>query len=303
MLNKKPTKRKAQKRRRWALAAAAVAASLLVAVLATLFLVFTSQGRSLGSHIPGFDHFAYTVRSYVRSMSIVRYVRSRESERPTIPEASAYGIDVSRYQDDVDWEEVRAIEFIPITRRQTEDRKLRQDSEPIHFVFVKATEGTKYVDPNIEINRAGVRSNGMIYGAYHVLTMGDSRQQAENYIRNSGVGKGDMVPVIDIEESILGSRPLKSVREKLDEVSAILSTHYRVRPIIYCGYKYSETLLTDKQRQQPLWLARYTNLGRPEGADIWQFTDRGTVEGIDTDVDINALYAERFKLKDYILRK
>lgn len=50
-------------------------------------------------------------------------------------------------------------------------------------------------------------------------------------------------------------------------------------------------------------VARYQVRERPERADIWQFTESRLVPGIGSMVDLNALYTDRFRLSDYVLRK
>lgn len=57
------------------------------------------------------------------------------------------GIDVSRYQGNIDWAKVKA--------------------SGITFVFIKATEGRTYVDPNFEKNVTGALAAGMMVGTYH----------------------------------------------------------------------------------------------------------------------------------------
>jgi lysozyme len=60
------------------------------------------------------------------------------------------GIDVARYQENVDFPAAF--------------------SAGIHFVFMKATEGKDYVDPNFRVNWERARQSGMPRGAYHFMT-------------------------------------------------------------------------------------------------------------------------------------
>ncbi|WKL00296.1 GH25 family lysozyme [Paenibacillus amylolyticus] len=57
------------------------------------------------------------------------------------------GIDVSRYQGNIDWAKVKA--------------------SGMTFVFIKATEGQTYTDPNYQKNVTSALAAGMLVGTYH----------------------------------------------------------------------------------------------------------------------------------------
>ena len=59
------------------------------------------------------------------------------------------GIDVSRWQGEVDWNRV--------------------ESAGIRFAFVKATQGAREVDPRLERNWSGLGRTKIVRGAYHFL--------------------------------------------------------------------------------------------------------------------------------------
>ncbi len=213
-----------------------------------------------------------------------------------VPVATAYGIDVSRYQDTIAWDEATHIPFSITSRRQRAVE--RTASVKISFAFVKATEGGDYVDPNIATNRNGIRASDLLFGAYHVLTYADATAQIANFIRNSGLRVGDLVPVVDIEESIVGKHG-EEVRAVLKRVLRGLESHYGAPPIIYCSNSMAEAVLTTEFSRYPLWIARYMTTEKPARADIWQFSDDGDVPGIGRSVDLNALYGNRYSLQDY----
>lgn len=219
-----------------------------------------------------------------------------------MPVAPTYGIDISRYQGEVDWEKLRAIPYDPITRRQ--DRGANGAEVNIGFIFAKASEGADHVDPNIDINREGARGLSIPFGAYHVLTMADAKKQAQNFIRTAKLRRGDLTPVIDVEDGILGSLDVKTVRNKILGVAKCLEREYGRKPIIYSSVKLLERLHDGgKLAGYAFWVARYQVKDRPKGADIWQFTESGLVPGIGATVDLNALYTDRYRLSDYVLSK
>lgn len=68
--------------------------------------------------------------------------------------------------------------------------------------------------------------------------------------------------------------------------------------MIYSGKSFLETQL-DEKRLKPyaLWIARYNSyLGRDAG--IWQYTDKGKVNGISGNVDMNLAYVDYAALID-----
>lgn len=262
---------------------AIVAALVSALAVAVFLLVFTARGRALGRRMPFYDRLQRILFGGAK-----------------VPEADAYGIDVSRYQGDIRWDDVRLIPFNVTTRRQGADDTSAAVS--IGFIFAKATEGADYQDPCIEANRRGIRSTGALFGAYHVMTMANAEEQADNFISHSGLRRGDLTPVIDLEEALLGDYGVIAVRKVLASVAKRLKNHYGKRPIIYTSQSYAAKLLDGGGFDgYPLWIARYSVAEPPDGADVWQFSENGQIPGICVPVDLNALYATRFRLSSYII--
>jgi lysozyme len=259
-----------------------VMAVLVAGVL--IWLVGTSPwGRSLFRKLPGEIQRVFT-------------------GGPLVPIATGYGIDVSRYQETIDWSQVKTINYNIMTRRQGAEEKSAHAE--IEFVFAKATEGANYEDPQITYNRDGIRKAGLSYGAYHVLTFADTTKQAKNFIRVAKLRKGDFVPVIDMETSMLGGTFNAKVEKTLRGVANALEKKYGQKPIIYCP-----TILVTELRKKEwakdytLWIPHYSAITRPSGADFWQFSDKGTVDGIPGVVDLDCYYGDRSKLRGLILKK
>lgn len=263
----------------------AIGLTALCAVAAVAFLLFTDTGVRIGRYIP----FYQTIRYYFY-------------EGPKMPEADGYGIDISHYQGTIDWGSLGQIPYNLATQRQ--GRAQSTASVSISFVMIKATEGANHQDKRHAENIENARKAGFVVGAYHVMTMRDGDEQADNFIANSGLQKGDMAPVIDLEESILGGKDKADVRKILKRIVTRLKKEYGVKPIIYCSHKFNSVLgCRESFPDNPLWVARYATDTRPEGADIWQFTDIGDIPGINSVVDLNALYCNRYRLSDLIIKK
>ena len=98
-----------------------------------------------------------------------------------------HGIDVSHYQGDIDWEVLRNQGTI--------------DDCPVRFVMIKATEGTTNVDDKFENNFFQAREYGFTRGAYHFYsTHSPAADQARFFIQNVKLEKGDLPPVLDVEQ-------------------------------------------------------------------------------------------------------
>src|SRR5689334_22721604 len=120
-----------------------------------------------------------------------RYRKAKFTRYPEfgilIPENySIHGIDVSKYQDMIAWEEVKAM--------QVKNVKLG-------FSFIKATEGIGNTDPWFKRNWKKAGEQDMIRGAYHFfIGSKDGKMQAENFIDKVDLKPGDLPPVLDIEQ-------------------------------------------------------------------------------------------------------
>lgn len=97
---------------------------------------------------------------------------------------SIHGIDVSKYQNNINWKSVKAMQV---------------DNIKIGFVFIKSTEGLNMVDMNYRKNWFYAQEENITKGAYHFFICSKSgKVQAENYIETVKLKKGDLPPVLDI---------------------------------------------------------------------------------------------------------
>ncbi|GAO42811.1 glycoside hydrolase family 25 protein [Flavihumibacter petaseus] len=189
-------------------------------------------------------------------------------------EFSIHGIDVSKYQDRINWEAVKEMEV--------EDVR-------IGFVFIKATEGLGNMDACFRRNWEKSAEAGLPRGAYHFfLAPKSGAEQAENFIRRVELKRGDLPPVIDVEQSygVSGDKLRTEVKAFLDRVEA----HYGVKPIIYTNVDFYNRYLKDQFDQYPLWVAHYLRKDRPRIARnwaFWQYSESGNVNGIRPRVDFN----------------
>lgn len=200
-----------------------------------------------------------------------------------------HGIDISHYQGKIDWELL------------THNREAKF---PIHFIFLKATEGGDHGDDTFTQNFGQARKYGFIRGAYHYfIPKTDAHKQADFFIRTVQLAKGDLPPVLDVETTGKQSpQELKTaVKTWLDRVEA----HYGVKPILYTSYKFKKRYLSDSIfNAYPYWIAHYyVDSVRYEGKwHFWQHTDVGTVPGIEEEVDLNVFNGTMEELLELTLK-
>jgi len=207
-------------------------------------------------------------------------------EIPT--EFSIHGIDVSKYQERINWEAVKGMEV---------------DGIQIGFTFIKATEGLGNMDAYFKRNWEKAGEAGLPRGAYHFFIAPKSgADQAENFIRRVELKKGDLPPVLDVEQTygVSGDRLRTEVRAFLDR----LETHYGVKPIIYTNVDFYNRYLKDDFDDYPLWVAHYLRKARPRISRtwaFWQFSETGYVNGIRGQVDFNVFNGDSTDFQDLLI--
>ena len=203
-------------------------------------------------------------------------------------EYAIHGIDVSRYQSVVAWEEVKA---------------MKVDRIRLSFAFIKATEGVNNVDPQFRRNWRKSKDNGITRGAYHFfIASRDGRMQAENFIRRVDLEPGDLPPVLDIEQrnGVSKAQLRKEAKKWLDIVEA----HYKVKPIIYTNVDFYNQNLGSDFDAYPLWAAHYYEQEKPRiGRDwiFWQHNDGGNVNGIISKVDFNVFNGDSLQFRSLLI--
>ncbi|MBK5269796.1 MAG: glycoside hydrolase family 25 protein [Bacteroidia bacterium] len=206
-----------------------------------------------------------------------------------IPESySIHGIDVSRYQESIAWEEVQSMKVKNIQ---------------LGFAFIKATEGIGNTDPQFGRNWKRAKKSGMVRGAYHFFMANkDGKMQAENFIKKVELEPGDLPPVLDIEQ-LYGATNTQLKRE-IKIWLAVVENYYHVKPIIYTNVGFYNRCLGSEFDQFPLWVAHYYQLQEPRisrGWSFWQHNDEGKVNGIISKVDFNVFSGDSAAFKDILI--
>jgi len=207
-----------------------------------------------------------------------------------IPESySIHGIDVSKYQSAIAWEEVKAMQVKHIQ---------------IGFAFIKATEGIGNTDPRFGRNWRKSKEAGICRGAYHFfIASKDGRMQAENFIKRVDLEPGDLPPVLDIEQ--MNGATAAELRKEAKRWLETAEAYYNVRPIIYTNVDFYNRVLGSEFDSYPLWVAHYYEPEQPRikrGWVFWQHSDEGRVNGIVPKVDFNVFNGDSLAFRQLLLR-
>src|ERR1700722_3611381 len=201
-----------------------------------------------------------------------------------LPHPSDYpihGIDVSKYQGDIDWNAVKA--------------------SGVKFVWIKATEGGDHADEKFTSNWAGAKSVGIPHGAYHfVYWCRPPSEEVSWFEQNVPIEDDSLPPVLDVEAPPAS----QTCHRHLERESAIadmkvmleeMERHYGRRPVIYTSVDFFEAILSDGAfSDYPIWVrstkhhpsVRYGS----RKWHFWQFQADGYTPGIVGHVDQNAYY-------------
>jgi lysozyme len=208
---------------------------------------------------------------------------------PVPNEYTIHGIDVSKYQDIIAWEEVKA---------------MKVDNIQMNFAFIKATEGIGNKDPQFRRNWKKAKANDIVRGAYHFfIASKDGKMQAENFIKRVDIESGDLPPVLDVEQ-LNGVRP-EQLRREVRKWLATTENYYGVKPIIYTNVDFYDQYLGSEFDKYLLWAAHYYEEEQPrikrEWA-FWQHNDQGSVNGIIPKVDFNVFKGDSLAFRSILVR-
>lgn len=203
-------------------------------------------------------------------------------------EYSIHGIDVSRYQNIIAWEEVKA---------------MKVDDIQLGFAFIKATEGLGNTDPQFHRNWRRAKNNEIVRGAYHFfIATKDGKLQAENFIKKVDLKPGDLPPVLDVEQRYGASKA--QLQKEVKKWLQTIEDYYHVKPIIYTNVDFYKQNLGSDFDEYPLWVAHYYQQEQPRITRdwlFWQHNDQGNVNGITAKVDFNVFKGDSLAFKSLLI--
>lgn len=164
----------------------------------------------------------------------------------------------------------------------------------VQFAYAKATEGDRLIDPRFARNWDGMKTAGIVRGAYHFLLPNlDPGDQARHFLKVAHHEKGDLPPCLDVETFGIKTPPQmqKLISEWLKPVEQVIGR----RCVIYCSRGQWDESVGEGFEGHPLWIAHYTTAPEPHLAThwtewtFWQYSDRTHYDGVDAGAD-----ADRF---------
>lgn len=182
------------------------------------------------------------------------------------------GIDVSHHNGTIDWPTVAT-------------------NKNIKFAYLKATEGSTHHDRHFKRNAKEARRAGLNVGAYHFLTNKSAvKAQFDNFRKTTKGYELTLIPMLDVEEEGLQGCSMKEVRQMVGEFCRLCIEHYGRKPVIYGPAHFFRNGLSQDFADYYIWGSGFhgkPNIGNATKMNIWQFTEKGRVDGIRGRVDLN----------------
>jgi len=206
------------------------------------------------------------------------------------------GLDCSKYQKDINWAKAKA--------------------DGIEFAIIKITEGTTVSEDgsyNVKARVQSAQQNGVKIAYYHFGRPGnvsepeaDATEEVSNVMNHLKLlPQADLPFVLDIESystTIVWDN-------KIEHMDRFITTFINglkgkgISTIIYSYKCFIDSNTTSKFGSYPLWIAAYPN--NPEATlplipkgwtdwKIWQYTDKGAIDGYAGDIDLNIMKKDYF---------
>lgn len=177
------------------------------------------------------------------------------------------GIDVSDWQGRIDYARVK--------------------DDGIEIVYIKASQGTNFVDPYYLINYNGAKENDLKVGFYHYLTArseNDARREAQHFAAVISGLSPDCRLAMDFES--FGDLSRSQINDISKAFLEELERLTKKELVIYSDASNARDIFSKELAEKyPLWIAEY-DVQRPENNENWsqwvgwQYTSKGRVDGI-----------------------
>lgn len=166
--------------------------------------------------------------------------------------------------------------------------------ENIQFVYVKASEGASKVDKKYFDYIQGAKNVGLKVGSYHYfIGRKTAKEQFNNFSKYVDKSSQDLIPMVDVEEA--GNRFIsrKELQRNLNEFMQMIKEEYGKYPLLYSQYRFYKEKLSPEFDKYFLFIARYSDtppqLNGSGKHNIWQYTEKGKINGIKGFVDLDRL--------------
>ena len=195
---------------------------------------------------------------------------------------SIKGLDVSRFQGEVDWERVKAAGY--------------------QFAMLRAGYGDNTVDEQFRRNASECNRIGLPVGAYwfcYAVSPENAAREADICIRTVSGYRLDYPVCYDIEQASanyieeqgVSFTPALAQNLVKNFCSRVESKGYFA--MFYSNQSFFNTYLgTALAKRYAFWYARYTDTFDGTDCGIWQYTNVGRIPGISGNVDLDLAYVD-----------
>ena len=195
------------------------------------------------------------------------------------------GIDVSQWQGDIDWVQVK--------------------NSGVDFAIIRTgygRSGDNQIDNKFHQNIENAKLAGVMVGAYHYSyaeSVEDAKKEAKfclSIIKSCGLSL-DLPVYFDIEDASIANKHNRDIRTNMciSFCSEIEKAGFSAG--VYANKNWFDNYLNynELKKRYTIWLAHYGVDSPSLDCDIWQFTSKANVVGIKTDVDKNYMYRDMIK--------
>lgn len=224
-------------------------------------------------------------------------IMSTETRRVVIYNKYDIGIDVSKHNGSIDWEQVK--------------------KSGIQFAIIRAGNrgygeaGNMVEDPYFVQNMNGAIANGIKVGVYYfsqAITVEEAIQEAEatlRMIQDNGFADKLSLPIVIDTEAVGGRADSMTKEQRTTVVKAFCERIKQAgyTPMVYANKSWlKNNLIMSELEQYEVWVAHYVKTDDPinnptdyDGRfEIWQYTSEGSVPGVSGNVDIDISYKKYF---------
>ena len=195
---------------------------------------------------------------------------------------SIKGLDVSKFQGEVDWERVKAAGY--------------------RFAMLRAGYGFNTVDPQFRRNASECNRIGLPIGAYwfcYAVSPSSAVQEADGCLDTIADYKLEYPVCYDIEQASVDYASGEGVTITPELAKQLVKSFCdRIEAKGYFAMFYSnknfldQYLGSDIAKRYALWYARYADTFDGTDCAMWQYTSQGSVPGISGNVDLNLSYVD-----------
>lgn len=195
------------------------------------------------------------------------------------------GIDVSSYQGTINWKKVA--------------------ESGVTFAIIRVAgrgygeAGNMYDDKLAQVNYTGAKHAGLKVGAYffsQAITPEEAVEEAEYLLEKTKDWELDMPLVYDWEYISEEARTANVDQQTLTDCMIAFCDRIQQagkEPMLYFNPNQAKKMFHIEQVvDYPFWLAMYTDwMTYPYKFNMWQYTNQGSVPGVNGSVDINLLFS------------